>query len=603
MKTAEEWKNEGLCFLDNGKFESAIACFDKSIKLNPNDEFVWNDKGFSLKELQRHEEAIICYDKAIELNPKNEFPWNNKGYSLNCLQSYEEAMLCLDKSIELNPTFSFAWKNKGICFAKQNDYVEASECFKKAKKDISYIVSLSELNDDEKDKIIAVYIPSAYFYVRKKADMLIAETPAYYRKEDYFRFPLVEWNTYGILCGAYQINEIKGIIQENPIEIENEECIMQLMRTFHFEITTCNKMINSLGNEILCYSFEHKVDKRNFDLYFIINENVTTEFLQRELHFLYSNKKSHKLFFRNLIRRRIKKMYRSTLIVIDRYEKHNQDWSTILFNSIIPYHPFLFATAVSIFIVTGKDYKNALANYCFLEYLPNETLTDLITLKEFPIDVLEKIRQVELKLLDELMQIGIESFISKINFADTLNLDEVSILDIYWHIWISTCAEEVVVGKILNHSHDNKTSIPKYMIDYSLGINDIIHNSREYFQFMLSQLESKLNDALLKKDKVILSELLKHRQTINYFIKKCQDLYFQLPHEIEAYLVSHLVSHNFTRDLQLMYIENKKKEGISEEEIIKEIGEIEKEKEFVAFMPLPQKYRSQIFEYYEKHKV
>ena len=156
MKTVKEWINEGKTFSDKGQYKEAIICYDKAIELNPNNETAWNNKGYSLKELQSHEEAIACYDKAILLKPKDEYPWNNKGYSLICLKRYEEAMSCLDMALIWNSSFDFAWKNKGICFAKQSYYVEASECFKKIGRSTSYILSLSELNDEEKKEVIAL---------------------------------------------------------------------------------------------------------------------------------------------------------------------------------------------------------------------------------------------------------------------------------------------------------------------------------------------------------------------------------------------------------------------------------------------------------------
>jgi hypothetical protein len=274
-------------------------------------------------------------------------------------------------------------------------------------------------------------------------------------------------------------------------------------------------------------------------------------------------------------------LYRITKGRIEKYCEDCEDYEeefnleALLVNSITPYHPFLFATAVAIFIVTGKDFKNTLANYCFLEPLSNEILLELTTLKEFTIDDLEKIRQVEVKLLDELMRIGVESFICENKFSPSLKLDEASILDIYWHVWKSTCAENVVFRKILNQPFYNKTNIDSEIIYYSMDINSIIHNSREYFKFMLSQIESKLNDALSIQDKESVLELLKHRQTILYFIKRSQDLYYQLPHEIKAFLVSHLASHN----------------------------SLKTGKDFKAFMPLPEKSYQQIYECYEKHRI
>ena len=45
----------------------AIECYDKAIRLDPEDYDTWLNKGNSLVKLERYEEAIECYDKAIRL--------------------------------------------------------------------------------------------------------------------------------------------------------------------------------------------------------------------------------------------------------------------------------------------------------------------------------------------------------------------------------------------------------------------------------------------------------------------------------------------------------------------------------------------------------
>ena len=50
-----------------GDFQGALECYNKIIKLNPEDPEVWNAKGNILSEMNRTEEALECYDKALEL--------------------------------------------------------------------------------------------------------------------------------------------------------------------------------------------------------------------------------------------------------------------------------------------------------------------------------------------------------------------------------------------------------------------------------------------------------------------------------------------------------------------------------------------------------
>ena len=65
-KVAEEWHKNGLTLSDMGRYEEAIECYDRAIKLDPEDDSTWNNKGIALDSLGHHSEAIECYDKAVE---------------------------------------------------------------------------------------------------------------------------------------------------------------------------------------------------------------------------------------------------------------------------------------------------------------------------------------------------------------------------------------------------------------------------------------------------------------------------------------------------------------------------------------------------------
>ena len=68
-KTAEDWNNEGYNFGRLKKYEEAIKCYDKALKIDPYFSKAWNNKGHILDVIGRHDEAIRCYNKALEIEP------------------------------------------------------------------------------------------------------------------------------------------------------------------------------------------------------------------------------------------------------------------------------------------------------------------------------------------------------------------------------------------------------------------------------------------------------------------------------------------------------------------------------------------------------
>ena len=68
---------EGKGLYDAGKYEEAIASFDKALEIKPKFADVWNSKGDALRGLKKYEEAVTSYDKAIEADPKDAIAWMN----------------------------------------------------------------------------------------------------------------------------------------------------------------------------------------------------------------------------------------------------------------------------------------------------------------------------------------------------------------------------------------------------------------------------------------------------------------------------------------------------------------------------------------------
>jgi tetratricopeptide (TPR) repeat protein len=65
--------------------------------LEPFDAFAWNNKGVSLVALKRYDEALLCFEKAIKIYPGYWTAWMNRGGCLKALGRHEEA----EESLEM----------------------------------------------------------------------------------------------------------------------------------------------------------------------------------------------------------------------------------------------------------------------------------------------------------------------------------------------------------------------------------------------------------------------------------------------------------------------------------------------------------------------
>ena len=51
---ASTWYDKGNIFVNKGKYNKAIECYDKAIKIDPNFAAAWNNKGNAFANMQMY---------------------------------------------------------------------------------------------------------------------------------------------------------------------------------------------------------------------------------------------------------------------------------------------------------------------------------------------------------------------------------------------------------------------------------------------------------------------------------------------------------------------------------------------------------------------
>ncbi len=64
---------KGQSFLEDGKFDDALGFFEQALLLNQDDPDLWNYKGIVLRSLGRYEEAMECFNKSLKIDPRDKY--------------------------------------------------------------------------------------------------------------------------------------------------------------------------------------------------------------------------------------------------------------------------------------------------------------------------------------------------------------------------------------------------------------------------------------------------------------------------------------------------------------------------------------------------
>lgn len=135
-KDYKYYLNYGIELTNNGKFEEAVAEFDKSLELNPNSALTYFSKGIAYHNLNKLEDAYECYTKAIECNPNMIDAYYNRA---QVILAYDEpsddelksALSDLQKASELDTKFIDAFYYAAVIQKKLGTYQDAIDSLDK----------------------------------------------------------------------------------------------------------------------------------------------------------------------------------------------------------------------------------------------------------------------------------------------------------------------------------------------------------------------------------------------------------------------------------------------------------------------------------------
>jgi tetratricopeptide (TPR) repeat protein len=117
--------NRGTIYTKLGRHEEALADYNCSLELRPGHPATLYNRGSTYDELGRHEEALADYNRFLEHRPNHPDTLCNRGTTYDELGRREEALADYNRSLELRPDHPTTLCNRGTIYTKLGRYEEA----------------------------------------------------------------------------------------------------------------------------------------------------------------------------------------------------------------------------------------------------------------------------------------------------------------------------------------------------------------------------------------------------------------------------------------------------------------------------------------------
>lgn len=121
--------NQGVKYLEDGRNEDAIKCFDDVIKTQPKNSEAYLNKGKALLDLNRIADAIVLYNKAIKLNKSLTREYSSIGEKYFQLEKYEDSLKYLNMVLKDNLNNGKACFYKAEILFKKSNYKDALDFY------------------------------------------------------------------------------------------------------------------------------------------------------------------------------------------------------------------------------------------------------------------------------------------------------------------------------------------------------------------------------------------------------------------------------------------------------------------------------------------
>lgn len=115
------WFVQGRALGELGRFDEAIAAYERNLRLAPRDVWARNNLGNAWRDRGNPREAMLAYRAAAEIDPDYFQAWHNLGLTFYRVHGQAGVMRAIDRLHATDPALAEVWRTLALEYAITRD--------------------------------------------------------------------------------------------------------------------------------------------------------------------------------------------------------------------------------------------------------------------------------------------------------------------------------------------------------------------------------------------------------------------------------------------------------------------------------------------------
>jgi tetratricopeptide (TPR) repeat protein len=121
----ENWFEDGVSFLKQGRYDEAIKAFSVNIEIIPDDAEAYHNRGVAWFYKKEYDSAVSDYTKALEIHPNYAEAYHSRAGAWFYKGEYDKAISDCNQFLKMRPEDFEAYNNRGMAWFRKGEYNKA----------------------------------------------------------------------------------------------------------------------------------------------------------------------------------------------------------------------------------------------------------------------------------------------------------------------------------------------------------------------------------------------------------------------------------------------------------------------------------------------